>query len=234
MIKVLIICKDILTAKSLVNNVISKNSNLRLVGIGNNLKEGMILLKKYEPKLIFTTSQKFLENLNKEFSTYTPGVVLIAKSNEDQQPKYRFQKLLLHIHNINDFELISEQTFRFVSENYTTSKKSFIKEILTDTGFDFKLAGTIYLQDAILYVNAYKGAHGFTNLASEIYPFIARKNKTKPDVVKWAITRSINYLYKKSDSDTLDKIESYFDIKYPKKVTPKIIINSIINMLEEE
>ena len=233
MIKVLIICNDTLIAKSLVNHVISKNSDLRLIGIGNTLKEGVYLLEKYEPTLIFTTSQKFVRYLNEYFTSYTPGVILIAKPIPNRPVTYRFRRLLMHIHYTDDFKIISEQTFRFVADNYSTSKKRFIKKILTDIGFDFKLTGTIFLQDSLLYISTYKGAQHYTNLKAEIYPFIARKNSTTPQVVKWAITRSINYLYNKSDAETLEKIEKYFDIKYPKKMTPKIIINSIINMFEE-
>lgn len=233
MIKVLIICKDNETAKSIVNFVISKNSDLRLIGIGNNLKEGIQLQKKYEPSLIFTTSQNFVEYLNKHCVSYTPGIILISKTIPNTPVNYRFKQLLMHIQNTNNFRIISEQTFKFISTNFSTSKKNYVKEILTDIGFDFKLIGTTFLFDSIIYISTYKGAQNSNNLASEIYPFIARKHNTTPQVVKWAITRSINYLYKKNELETFEKIEKYFNIKYPKKITPKIIIKSFMNLLED-
>lgn len=233
MIKVLIVCKDNLTAKSIVNNVTSKISDLHLIGIGNTIAEGLNLLKKREPTLIITTSQKFLEILNNECTTYTPGFVLISKPDPDHPAVYKYRKLLLHIPYTDNFELILNSTFRFVTDNYSTSKKKFIKQILTDIGFDFKLIGTNFLFDSILYITNYTGASGFNNLSSDVYPFVATKHNSTPLVIKWAITRSIKYLYNKCDSETLKKIEDYFDIKYPKKMTPKIIIKSITHMLED-
>ncbi|MBR3614921.1 MAG: hypothetical protein IKL55_07075 [Clostridia bacterium] len=233
MIKVLIICKYNLTAKSIVNHVISKISDLRLIGIGNNLKEGVELLEMYEPSLIFTTSQKFLDYLNDNCTTYTPGIILISKPIPNQPASYRFKKLLMHIHNTNNFKIISEQTFKFISNNYSTSKKKVIKNILLDIGFDFKLIGTNFLLDSIVYITTYKGAKNSNNLEGEIFPYIARRHKTSPKIVKWAIIRSISYLYQKCDSNNLSKIEEYFNVKYPKKITTKTIVKSILTMLDD-
>ena len=233
MIKVLIVCKENSTAKSIVNNVTSKIHDLHLIGIANTISEGVAILKKREPSLIITTSQKFLEILNKECTTYTPGIVLIAPHNPDKPAIYKFKKLLLHIHSINDFEQILNRTFRFITDNYPTSKKKFIKDILLDIGFDFKLIGTNYLFDSLLYITSYIGAVGFNNLSTDVYPFVAEKYNSTSLVVKWAIIRSIHYLYNKCNEETLKKIEGYFNIKYPKKMTPKLIITSIYRMIEK-
>ena len=85
---------------------------------------------------------------------------------------------------------------------------------------------------SLLYITSYVGASGFGNLSTDVYPFVAEKYNSKPLVVKWAIIRSIQYLYNKCDEETLDKIEAYFDIRYPEKMTPKLIITAITRMLE--
>ncbi len=234
MIKVLIVCKDNLTAKLLVNKVTGKIHDLHLIGIANTITEGLTFLKKREPTLIITTSPKFVEILNNDCSTYTPGIVLIAPPDPDKPAVYKFRKLLVHIHSIDNFDQILNRTFRFVTDNYTTSKKRFIKEILTDIGFDFKLIGTKFLFDSLLYITSYVGASGFGNLSTDVYPFVAEKYNSRPLVVKWAIIRSIHYLYNKCDEETLEKIEAYFDIRYPEKMTPKLIITSITRMLENK
>ena len=133
---------------------------------------------------------------------------------------------------MDKLDQILNRTFRFITDNYTTSKKKYIKEILTDIGFDFKLIGTKFLFDSLLYITSYVGASGFGNLSTDVYPFVAEKYNSKPLVVKWAIIRSIQYLYNKCDEETLDKIEAYFDIRYPEKMTPKLIITAITRMLE--
>lgn len=233
MIKVLIVCKNNSNAKLLVNNVTGKIHNLHLIGIANTITEGLTFLKKREPTLVITTSPKFVEILNNNCSTYTPGIVLIAPHNPDKPAVYKFSKLLLHVTAVNDFDQILNRTFRFVINNYSTSEKKFIKDILDDIGFDFKLIGTKFLFDSLLYISSYYGASGFGNLNKDVYPFVAEKYNSKPLVVKWAIIRSINYLYNKCDEDTLERIEDYFNITYPKKMTPKLIITTITRMLED-
>lgn len=233
MIKVLIICKDNETAKSIVNYVISRMTDLRLIGIGNTLKEGVQLLKKYEPTLIFTTSINFLNYLNENAHTYTPGVILISKVENNRLITYRFKKLLLHIQNTNDFKFISEKTFKFVVSNYKTSKKRQLRTILEDIGFDFKLNGTQYLLDTLLYITTFQGSISFSNLISEVYPFIGRKNGVTPQVVKWAILRSFEYLYAKSAEEAQSRMQNYFDITPYKKITPKIFIQNIQILFEK-
>ena len=234
MIKILIVCKDNSTAKLIVNNITGKIHDLHLIGIANTINEGLTFLKKREPTLIITTSPKFVEILNNDCSTYTPGIVLIAPPDPDKPAVYKFRKLLLHIHSLDKLDQILNRTFRFITDNYTTSKKKYIKEILSDIGFDFKLIGTKFLFDSLIYITSYVGASGFGNLSTDVYPYVAEKYNSKPLVVKWAIIRSINYLYNKCDEETLEKIEAYFDIKYPEKMTPKLIITSITRMLENK
>lgn len=233
MIKVLIVCKNDLTAKKILNNVISKIPDLRLVGIANTLPEGIYFLKNHEPNLIFTTSYKFLEYLNEHDNYYTPGVILLAKPDPDQTIQYKQKLLLLHIDSQENYRMILGQTLKFISKNYTTSKKEELKEILLNIGFDFKLSGTNFLLDCIVYITTYKGAQYFENLSTDIYPFVARKNNTTPKVVKWAIERSIKYMYQKHEKEAYEIIENYFGIQYPEKITPKVLISSIIDMFQE-
>lgn len=234
MIQVLIVCKNDSTAKKLLNNVISKISDLRLIGIANTLPEGIYFLKNHEPNLIFTTSYKFLEYLNEHDNYYTPGVILLAKPDPEQIVEYKQKTLLLHIDSQENYRIILGQALKFISKNYTTSKKEELKEILLNIGFDFKHSGTNFLLDCIIHITTYKGAQYFENLSTDIYPFVAKKNNTTPKIVKWAIERSILYMYQKHGKEAYDTIENYFGIKYPKKITPKVLIHSIIELIQED
>ena len=234
MIKVLIVCKDNSIAKLLVNTVTSKIHNLHLIGIANTIVEAKTFLRKREPTLIITTNPKLVANLNNTCSTYTPGIVLISSQDHNKPVIYKFRKLLLQINSLENSEQLLNRTFRFISDNYTTSKKKIIKDILKDIGFDFKLIGTKFLFDSILYITTYAGASGFSNLTADVYPFVAEKYNSTPQVVKWAIIRSVNYLYNKNNSETLIKIEKYFDIKYPQKIKPKTIITEIVRIIEND
>ena len=57
--------------------------------------------------------------------------------------------------------------------------------------------------------------------------FTEAQNKiTKPALLKKLIGMI--------DEETLEKIEAYFDIRYPEKMTPKLIITAITRMLENK
>ena len=129
------------------------------------------------------------------------------------------------------FTSISEVISTFVKENLKTSKKEKAIKILSHIGFNFKLSGTNYLLDSILYANSYKGSYSFETLFYDIYSYVAELNNTSSNVVKWAIERSINYLYGSANTDILKRIEKYFGIEYPEKITPKFTINFIANKL---
>ena len=105
-------------------------------------------------------------------------------------------------------------------------------QIQKNLGFNFKLAGTIYLCDSILYVSTYKGYYSFEQLKRDIYSYVADLNKTIPDRVKWAIARSINYMYEKHTKESYKVVEDYFGLKYPKRPTPKLVISLIANNLD--
>lgn len=231
MIKSLIICKNNSTAKSIVNFVISNISDLRLIGIANNLEEGVKILKKNNPTLIFTTNDAIIKYLNQENDSLSPGIILISKQDENNPVFYK-NNLLLHIDYSENFKIISEETYTFIERNYTSQKRKKAKELLTNVGFDFKLSGTIFLLDAILYISSFKGAYYFEHLKTDIYPYIARINNTTPDIIKWSISRAINYMYEKHTKETYSYAEKYFCIEYPKKPTPKLVISSLANILE--
>lgn len=234
MLKVLIVCKNDSTGKTILNNVISKIPDLRLIGIANTIPEGTYFIENNEPNIIITTSQKFLEYLNEYNSYYTPGVIFISKPDTNPNLEYRIKNLFLYIDPQENYRMILAKTLKFIASNYSSSKKEELTELLENLGFDFKLSGTIFLLDALLYITTYKSAQYFENLITDIYPFVARKHdETNPKIVKWAIERSIQYLYQKQEKETYEIMESYFGIKYPEKVTPKVLINCIINMFLE-
>ncbi len=231
MINVLILCSDNLTVKNLVNNVISKIPDLRLNGIANTLEEGSYFVNKYEPILVISTNCELLECLRDTHYTYKPGIILIAKSSEDFKRNYRFKEMFLNIKTEDNYKLIFDKILNFMAKNYVALKKENIKEFLITLGFDFKLSGPSFLVDCIIYIINYRDSKTFESLTNDIYPYVAKKNKTNPQIIKWSIERSINYLYNKPE--TFEVVEKYLGIKYPEKLTPKTLITLIISLFED-
>ncbi len=228
MLKLMLLCNTLGTSQKIINKIICNIENIRLIGISTTLDEAQSIIQKSDPDLIVTTNLKIFELIKEKFITYSPGVILISNSKVKHDISY---KNFIILDYRESFASITEIITDFVKENLKTSKKEKTIKILSHVGFSFKLSGTNYLLDSILYANSYKGSYSFETLFYDIYSQVAELNNTNSNIVKWAIERSINYLYGSATNETLQKIEKYFGIKYPERITPKFTINFIANKL---
>ena len=121
---------------------------------------------------------------------------------------------------------------KFLKGNSFSQKEKAAK-ILSYLGFDFKLSGTIYLLDSILYAHTYKGSYSFEKLERDIYSYVANLNSTSVDRVKWSVFRTINYMYSKHTDESYKIVEKYFNLEYKSKPTPKLVISLIANNLDK-
>lgn len=81
MLNVLLFCKQVETSKKLLNQIIGKIPNFRLIGIATTIKESTNIMKEIEPNVIITTESSISDLLNKKFITYRPGIILITNQN---------------------------------------------------------------------------------------------------------------------------------------------------------
>lgn len=228
MIKILILCRQNETSKSLVNYVISQIHVLRLVGIANNHSEALKLLEITKPNLIISSDSNILLLLKRHFKHYTPGVILLSKNMEELP--YFYKNLLMMPYNLS-FELMVKRVRDFITDYFSVSKKEQLRKILKEIGFNLKLSGTMYLIESILYTNTFKGAGSFENLEKDVYSYVAQKNNTTIPRVKWSIERSIRYLHESLTKDTYFYVEKYLAVEYPKKPTPKLVINTLASLI---
>lgn len=227
MLKVLIICKRLENAKKITNNIVSKLADLQLIGIANNYAEAKNILIENQADVIITTDSHIISFINEEFFYYSPGIVIIDRI---LQLKESYRKILL-INNTSKYEEIVDLIRFFIHNKVENSHKEKVQKILKEIGFNFKLSGTIYLLDAILYVHSYKGSYSFEKLNKDVYSYIGAINNTTAYRVKWAIERMLKYYYEDEKSD-FTIIEKYFDVKYPQKITPKLVISVLANLLD--
>ncbi len=228
MLKLMLLCNTLGTSQKIINKVVSKIENIRLVGIATTIDEAQNIIKEADPDLVITTNEKIFQVIQERFIIYSPGVVLISNSKVKHDISY---KNYIIIDYRESFSCITEKITDFVKENIKASKKDKAIKILSNIGFSFKLSGTNYLLDSILYANSYKGSYSFETVFYDIYSHVAELNNTTSKVVKWAIERSILYLYGSATDETLKKIEKYFGVTYPDKITAKFTINFIANKL---
>ena len=136
----------------------------------------------------------------------------------------RNSKYMLNLSLQSSDSYIYEQFQNFILKlcDRTTRKK--VYKVLEKLNFDFKLNGTNYLLEAIVYSYMNKDKYLFENLKQEIYPYVAKIYDVKPDNVKWAIIRSIN-------SVKINSNFKNFSSQFCDKITTKTLISEIVNRI---
>ena len=98
------------------------------------------------------------------------------------------------------------------------------RQILEKLHFDFKLNGTNFLLEAIVYSYLHKTEYLFENLEKNIYPQVANICNVSYEIVKWSIVRSVNIM------NNHIKNSEFFN-NCNEKITPKSLIYIIINRI---
>ncbi len=227
MVKVLILCRKNETTKFLINAIISKISVLRIVGVANNQIEAQKMLEETKPNLIISSNKIIFSLIKHGPQSYLPRIILISK---DANPNISYRYLLTIPYNL-DNESMKNQINEFINEYLYVSKKDMLQKILFEIGFNLKLSGTLYLIESILYANIYKDEYSYEKLEKDVYTYVANKHKTTPKIVKWSIERSIRYLHESLTKESYITLEKYLPVEYPKKPTPKLVINVLSNLI---
>ena len=107
--------------------------------------------------------------------------------------------------------------------------KKIYRELIA-LGYNIKHIGTSYLSDSIylLYFTS-KGKN--MKLEKDIYPIIAKNNNTTISTVKCDIIRATNQIEKVNGQR---KTKEYFGHFIDKKISPKLVINTILRKLNQE
>lgn len=222
MYKTIIYSNDLENLKKMYNSIFNNPDNFcinlikiattydELISMHEKLKFNMIiisecdmnvfsLIENIETKIIFSINISNFKNTKN--SLYLPF---------DENSDYTYSKLQKFLSKINEKDI---------------RKK--VQKILETFHFDFKLNGTKYLQDAIIYSYKNKDDYIFENLEKNIYPYISKKFKISPENAKWAIIRAINAVnFRYTDIETQFPCYSFDE-----KLTPKSLITDIVNHL---
>lgn len=211
--KILIYNDDFNLVKNLYNNVLSKLSDVKLIGMATTENEFSALCKSSNPDILLISE-------NCKNGLEFPAILNNIQSKIifcNNSTKYRNSKNNIYISEESDYNSIAKNLSKFMNK---ADKRDFHKKfynVLWDLNFDFKLIGTKYLLESIIYSYETKDLFLFENLEKNIYPYIAKKFNTSVSNVKWSIIRSVN------------NMNTYLDpTEYPEKVTPKTLISEII------
>lgn len=210
--------------KKYSNVIFSNFHDIHLSGIASNKKELESILKSQKINLIIIS---YADSLKKPIAALIHDIENKIIICEDNEHIFKNTKHVLYLSNTSSLEETLKKLKLFTPKVDEELIRKRVKKILEKYNFDFKLIGTKYLLDAIVYSYFTRENYLFENLEKGIYPYVSQKYNVKPDSIKWAIIRSINIMKSKSSKSSLQSISS----DTSEKITSKFIISDIVNKL---
>jgi len=188
--KLLLAFEDFDFTKDFFNLIALKFSEEIIVsGITNNIKETTSHFLKYFPDIICTDADTYI-NICDKISSFEPIYFIIDNKKLLNIPK--------NTSNMNISDSFKDLVYQFKSifSNSVTRKLELkLYKQFHDLNFNFKLSGTRYLFEAILFVYEHNNLYALDNMKKNIYPEVSNKYHTNPNKVKWNIEKSISYMY---------------------------------------
>ncbi len=201
------------------NNIFSIYLNdINIVGIASNKEELIYLDQKRFIDLVILNCKDFLNEDIKSFLNSIKKVIVVCKGNinfrSNENITFISEKHAI-TNNINKLQV-------FLNHPIESKTKVKIRKILESLNFNFKLKGTNYLLEAILYSYINKNDYLYENLEKNIYSHLSEKHNVSISVIKHSIIRSIN----NTNSNKLKSFLNNLD-----KITSKAVITEIVNSI---
>lgn len=215
MLKIIFYNPDLKQVKNICNNIINQFENLQIVGIATMESEINSLHKNTNADIIIYNYDSVNSRILKYLEKFKIKIIFynnLKNLNNNNYTLYLSQKS--KINSIQ--ESIKAFIIKF-DEQFIYQK---VFEVLKKYDLNFKLNGTFYLINCIVYSYLNKDKYVSDNLEKNVYPQIAKQFNTTISTVKWAVIRATN-----SIKDILDP-EIAID-----KITPKSLINEIVNKI---
>lgn len=200
--------------------------NINIIIVDKNIQNIVYLVNKINSKEKFksyvaTTNEEILEII----SHIQIDVIFCNKNftiihNMKGTPIFNIED---NIKSIKIDECLSEISKKVLIEE--NIKKKVINQLLL-LGYNFKLKGTKYLLESILYIYEKRQMELVENLEQNVYKYIANRNDKTITNIKTNIIKSTNYVYKYQNEKVLYE---YFSLDI--KITPKLVISTILNKL---
>lgn len=207
------------------SNIIFNNfSNIHLCGIVSNKKELELFLHTQKVNLIIISYSDFKKSSIFPLLNNIENKIIIC---EDEEIVFKSSEHTLYLSSYSNLESTIKKLKHFtlkIDEEFIYKK---VRKILEKFNFDFKLIGTKYLLEAIVYSYLTRETYLFENLEKQIYPYVSQKFNESPSNIKWAIIRSINNMKSKLEKSDLQ----FFSLETSEKITSKFIISEIVNKL---
>lgn len=246
MLNMLVVDDNIFFTKSLINNVVKENPDIRLCMIATNGKEALDALNTQKIDLILLdlklpeySGLDILEFLIRYNNIYNNSVIVISGESE-MILKVRNNPLVYSyinkgagmeniIKEINQLVFLKKEEVKKEKINNKRKKlvRQQIRKELYKIGYTDKYAGIKYIADTI-YLQYFIENKKNIKLKNDIYPIISQKYNMPVNTVKCDI---ITATRKVKDSVPEEHIKQYFGFFWDKKITPKLVINTVLKKI---
>lgn len=186
MFNLLIVEKDPVLAKCLINCICKNFPNIRLYNIAISEQEAIKVLKEKKIDIILLdlnfpniSGKKIINYISiNKLHIYKNSIICIENSNNDSinfnNVPYVFTSIPYNANSNVLITTIRNLINNKIPEQNSTVIKEKINKQLHDLNFNFSYVGTKYLLDCI-YETYYLYNHHTINLQKDIYPIIAKR-----------------------------------------------------------
>ncbi len=241
MVNILVADDNIYYAKILVNYIMSKNDELRVVNISTNGEEVIEILKSRKIDiLILDLKMPILSGLQilDKIQVLNLDIRIIITSGENILMKHIINNKMVdgYVNKLEGLEKINQKVNEIVKKksnktNYDLIKKKVLKELL-ELGYNIKYNGTKYLTEVISLVYERYGANDtngdIINLEQCFYKKVADKYSKNVKNIKVNIINATESMYMECEKN---KLQNYFCFSYDHKPTPKVVIDTVLSKI---
>lgn len=225
--RLLLAFKDVNFSKELFNIISSKyTSDIIVTGITNSSQETVSFFMKNIPEIVCTDSQTYLEICDNIYN-FDPFYFIVDELDILSNIPTNTSNLSIS----NSFANLITQFKNTFSNSLTNKLELKLYKQFQNLNFNFKLSGTRYLFEAILFVYEHNNLYALDNMKKNIYPQVSNKYHTNVDKVKWNIEKSITYMYEFNKTNFPGLIEEYLNFELDEKPTTKDLILLLYRLL---
>ncbi len=228
MIKTLIADDNLSYAKNIINNIISKITDIKLEYVCTNGKETLDAISKKPFDLIFLDLQlpklnglEILKEINRLNSVKKPKVIIISGDMPLIEQIKSYDNICNIILKTESNDVICRKIEEVVNDmkyelTYSTVKLKVVSE-LTEMGYNFKYVGTKYILESIMYIYENNTFDLLDNLEKNVYKIVSYNNHKTLENVKTNIIKSTKLRHRNNE-----------------KITPKSVITQILIKIYDE
>ena len=227
MFKLVMYNSNIEFLKTICNCIINEIPEIQLSGITTYLEEFNILVSKVKPEIILLNHYDYIHS-NYRVKSEFPKFKIIFHNPKLSYKNTQHKLFISETASLSEMKKLIKEFI--LKRNVETMRPEVIK-LLENFSFDFKLIGTTYLLESILYCYEKKTEYIFENLERNVYPYVAKKCNATEYNVKWSILRCIDITNTHNNLFLQKQLFNKTKATIYDKVTPKQLISTIVTKI---